>query len=68
MTIRDILLDLVCTNEPLGVGTLMSRVLNHSKYEGGGGLYPKVQTELDKLCDEGLIYRTEVNMSKRFHA
>ena len=69
MTIRELLLDLVCTPEPLSAGTLTARVNRHQNRDRSKlTTFWEVKGELEKLFDEGLIHRTDINMSRKYYA
>ena len=70
MTLTDILIDLVCTNEPISAGALTSRVINHPQWKEKtrSGTYWNVKDELEKLVEEGLLFSTEVKMTRKYHS
>ena len=68
MTIRELLLDLVNTPEPLSAGTLTARVNRHQNRDRSKqATFLRVERELENLVDEGLIYMTEVNLKRMYH-
>ena len=70
MTAKEILLEIVCTNEPLSAGALTSRVINHPKWheKTRRGTYWTVKDALESLVDDGVLRMTEVNMTKKYYA
>ena len=69
MTIRELLLDLVNTPEPLSAETLTARVNRHQNRDRSKQVtFLRAERELEKLVDEGLLYMTEVKMRRMYYA
>lgn len=65
--IREMVLELLCTGYPLPMGVILSKVITHPKWKGHINFFT-LKLEVQRLIDEGKVYMTEQNWTKKYYA